>query len=554
MLGGELSKSKASKILDSNYPDVSDAMDALAANDRQFIKLSRESGRRRPEKFYKITENGLRALLAVSMTSKESILISSQVFWRVILLLSVCSKQPISKEELDNYYRQFEESTLGYTPIYGYFFQSYFFDSMLDNWIQNLSNNSATQKVIECLAINRSITLNELIKKTSLKKEEIIEILKNNSLQADLGLTTLSSEHKVPSDFDVQKQYYTNIISHALINKTSNTYELSLFGVMLMFSLIRYHYVGIDTNRPHSTKVLDLFYNDIKPNMYCDIIAKNYSEKLPLIFEKWNFLQNQLGFLLYDSFDFLIYKKDGKSTASSIWIGGNKEFYEDIQALASNTRYHLTPLYVNGKTTLDNFQRNPSIMNDLRINPLRRKLYEIEELLSADIPLTKFPDQNSLSFANESEAARLYRVKTIEDIFKEELTFLFYLNLNTIAFSPYSKESFNPSNIDRSEREQWVAERKRMLDPGSPKDRLMAILTKDKEIKKWFTERISNIMNYQEQTFNTMSKFYNEILDSHKYIKRQQENKQIEENSRKSWDIFYKLEPHEYDIDKICSY
>jgi hypothetical protein len=42
-------------------------------------------------------------------------------------------------------------------------------------------------------------------------------------------------------------------------------------------------------------------------------------------------------------------------------------------------------------------------MNDLRINP----------------------DQNSLSFANESESERLYRVKTIEDIFKEELTLHF---------------------------------------------------------------------------------------------------------------------------------
>jgi hypothetical protein len=93
-----------------------------------------------------------------------------------------------------------------------------------------------------------------------------------------------------------------------------------------------------------------------------------------------------------------------------------------------------------------------------------------------------------------------------------------------------------------------------MLDPGSPKDRLMAILTKDNDIKKWFTERISDIMNYREQTFNKMSKFYDEILDSHKYIKRRQENKQSEENSEKSRDIFYKLETHEYDIDKICSY
>jgi hypothetical protein len=131
---------------------------------------------------------------------------------------------------------------------------------------------------------------------------------------------------QVSSDIDVNKQYYINIISHALISRTGNTYELSLFGVMLVISLIRYHYMEIDKDRLHK---------DMKPNEYCDLIAKNYTEKLRLIFGKWNFLQGQLGFLLYDSFDFLIYKKAGsESTGNSNWIVGNKEFYDDIEALA----------------------------------------------------------------------------------------------------------------------------------------------------------------------------------------------------------------------------
>ena len=244
-----MSKTKAKKILDSNYSDVSDAMDALAANES--INLSREAGIRRPEKFYKITENGLRDLLAINMTFKDHIINTSIVFWKVIALLSICSKQPISYEELDDYYKQFERNSLGHSAIYGYFFQSNFFDIMLDNWLQNLSKSFATQMVIECLAIYRSITLDELIKKTGLKENEIIAVLHNHTVQTDLDLPAVNSESKVSSDFDVNKHYYINFISHALITKTGNTYELSLFGVMLVISLIRYHYMGIDSDRPH---------------------------------------------------------------------------------------------------------------------------------------------------------------------------------------------------------------------------------------------------------------------------------------------------------------
>jgi len=149
------------------------------------------------------------------------------------------------------------------------------------NWIQNLSEAFATQKVIECLAINRSITLEELIIKTDLKEDEIIAVLHNHTIFY-LDPQAINSTSQVSSDIEVNKQYYINFISHALITKAGNTYELSLFGVMLMISLIRYHYMTMDTDRTHNsttTKTV-LLYNDMKPNEYCDLITKNYNEKL----------------------------------------------------------------------------------------------------------------------------------------------------------------------------------------------------------------------------------------------------------------------------------
>ena len=317
-LQGEVSKTRASKVLGSNYSDVSDAMDALAANDRQFIKRSRETGRRRPEKFYKITENGLRALFAFDMPPDD--------FWRLMILLSICNKQPISYEELNDYYKQFERNYFGHSAIYGYFFLSYFLDLIRDNFVQSLSESkvSVIQMIIECLAINRSLTLPELIKKTCLKENEIITILNNHTIHTDLNLPA-KSRNPYTSIHDLRKEYYVNFISHSLIiiNKSDvgNTYELSLFGVMLMIFLIRSHYLATYNNRSdkgdNTTKALSLFHNELRPDEYCDRIAKNYKEKLPLIFERWDFLKRQLGGLLYENLDFLIYEKARFKSARS---------------------------------------------------------------------------------------------------------------------------------------------------------------------------------------------------------------------------------------------
>jgi hypothetical protein len=457
---------------------------------------------------------------------------------------------------------------LGHSAWHGYFLQSRFFDITLDSWLQNIKN-SATQMVIECLAINGSITLDDLIRKTGLQKDKVIEILQNLSVQTNPSpLLGSNSGSKVPSDFDIQKQYYSDFISHALISKTNDTYGLSLFGVMLMISLIRYHFIETDNSTPHldgtTQKRPILFYKDQfhAAKGYLDVIARNYKKKLPLIFEKWDFLRDQLGSYLNNSFDFIIYKNNGANrTDDSVWIGGDREFYEDIQALASNTRYHLSPMYTNGKKTFDLFLKSEGMeksrldIMDPRLIPIRQKLHYMEAIFRTDIPLTKSTNENHLSFANESESQRLTRLNIIESIFAEELTFLFYLNLNTIAFSGNIQHSNQSRDVKltQDEIEQYATEQNQAFSEmsylGSPIERLMAILTKDKEIEQWFTERIGDIMHYRKQTLNKMTEFYDKILDSHKYIKKDQSKPNI----RNSKEIEISIYPEEYDIRKICS-
>jgi hypothetical protein len=190
---------------------------------------------------------------------------------------------------------------------------------------------------------------------------------------------------------------------------------------------------------------------------------------------------------------------------------------------------------------MDKFGRCVDIMHP-RMIPLRQKLYEIGIIFDADIP-----SPGTVSFAIEAESQRLQRVKIIEGIFAKELTFLFYLNLNTLIISNRGLHlnEFSPLGVPSSELTQWVLEKRKEM--SSPKERLIAILAKDNDIKEWFSERIGDIMHYREQTSNLMSEFYNEILDPTKYIKK-------ERNDQLNEEIKVKITIEEYDVNKICSY
>ncbi len=565
-ISGQLSKKKVAHILSANYPDVSDAMGALLSKD--FIKLSakvRTSGQN-PEKFYKITERGLRALLDVRLLQDE--------FWRAITLLCVCSKNPISQKEFEDYYHKFERNLLGHFNIHGYFFLTPLFDNILDRWLQTHDINSVSlpQKVIECLAFNTPLTMQKLVEEIGATEEDILEVLSSYSIQknppqsSSLCIPARKVAQSDINDKEKTKIYYDFIFHILIVAKETNTgvsYELSLFGVMLAIALIRYHFRGMDTmchtgaSNNDDTGKLNLFYKRIDQKEYCDTIARNYKDKIPLIFGKWNILKSQLGkIILYDSFDFLIYKNENQSKdiKTSIWLGGYKEFYNDIQTLTYNAITKLSIIYISGTTILKEYEECQSwIANDPRTIQVYNKLRETGEILKyARIAYILEELRTGNAFPDQLQDGNLYTMndfKNIENVFRDELCFLFYLNLNTGLLSySYKASSYRLEQgmlIVPHEADEQNQELSRL---GTPRQRLMAVLTKDKDIKRWFSTWIAGIIEYRSQTSDKMYEFYDQLIKSHENMK---DEDFVPGTDRRATISFH---PEEYDITKICSY
>src|SRR5947209_973496 len=129
LMNGSLSKSGVEGKLAANYPDVSDAMDDLIRKKLIifFGEEERKSGR--PERYYRITELGIRAALAEELNPYE--------FWTAIISLCNSEKQ-ISQGEFDEFYRSFEYKHIGHTIRHGFYSHLIFFDKMLDIWFKEI--------------------------------------------------------------------------------------------------------------------------------------------------------------------------------------------------------------------------------------------------------------------------------------------------------------------------------------------------------------------------------------------------------------------------------
>jgi DNA-binding PadR family transcriptional regulator len=565
VLSGQLSKKKVTQQLDANYPDISNAMDALLA--KKFIRLSvkYQTSGRNPEKFYKITEKGLRALLEIRLSAEE--------FWRSIILLCMSSEKPITQKDFEDHYKKFERNFLGHFNIHGYFFLTPLFDNIVDQWLLLQAQDdshlvSLSQKVIECLALNGPLTMDKLVQKTAGSKEQdLLKILDNYSIQS------VSTNIAAQSDTNINKRkiYYDFILHTLIVSKeiadVGVIYELSLFGVMLAISIISYHFTGMDTFRQSSLynnnndvmPKLKLFYNDIDQKEYYDIIAKNYKDKIPLVFGKWDFLKSELGAIIYDSFDFLIYKSSRSDNMDkSIWSLGNKEFYDEIQELTYNAIGRLSPIHAFGTIMLREYEEcQPWIANNPRIIPVYNKLREIGEVLKyADIAFILEGLRKGDSLPPQSQDRNLYTIndiKNIENIFRDELCFLFYLSLNTVIMPPTYKKSFPQPRLEQGMiivPPGFKEAAPEIFRVGSLPKRLIAILAKDKDIKRWFSAWIGGIIEYRSQTSDQMSEFYKKVINSN--LRNMEKGKfDSKADKKRATTTYYYHE--EYDITKICS-
>ena len=179
LLDGEQSKTTAFQRMKSHYyPDISKAVDELLK--LTFIEKTREDNEtlssergHKPEKFYKITANGLNALLKIFT------LLSPQQFWETAFLFSIKQENYI-KNEFERIYSKYERNIIGYYSNNGYLTKPFSINLLFQKWykvnyiLDNVDSVFApeSQIILECLARNRISNFKSISRKNTDPKNE----------------------------------------------------------------------------------------------------------------------------------------------------------------------------------------------------------------------------------------------------------------------------------------------------------------------------------------------------------------------------------------------
>jgi hypothetical protein len=398
---------------------------------------------------------------------------------------------------------------------------------MCSKWLQKNDRNndeevSLAQKVIEILALYSKIDLKELIKKSASSEKEVLKILKNIT---SLGYHYSDIHYETDEDyFGSFSEEYLDFLWHCIVivkcnDNDSTIYELSLFGIIMVMSLIRLH----DEGRA------ELFHN-IPLQDYYEKIASNYRDKLPLIFRKWNLLKIKLGAWSAYNFD-IILDEESRSIAldAPVIMQGNKEFYQNMQAMTLCNTEQLAKVFAIGNMTFEKYQHNKSSYlleekkkrkengdNNQKTFVVYQKVEEIG-ILNKWVNPKVFRGR---SIIEEQKNFIKIKPEFLEKSFVQEITFLYYLNLNNDPYVPLIFPNIYTSKVVES---MLILIKK--LNKGtindlislhdlrtSPKVRLLTILKRDEEIRKWFSSWLKDLVNYQKLAAETMSQFYDEIV------------------------------------------
>jgi hypothetical protein len=550
-LSGELSKVKAEAVLKSHgcfHADILHSFEMLEEKGFIYGSRFRKPHLGRPERYYRITTDGLKALIADDPTPEN--------FWKVLLGFCHHNEEIVSLSKVDELYKFFIDKYLEYSSVYGYSFQIDSFNNVCEKWInKNVLKHDVIvtdQKVLEALALlEPPVTLDILSKKIGESVDDIEKILskyipvphKPLLIPAEGFTKNYFKTHKIyntesPGDFLLR---YTVVVKKGL--KDNILLQLSLFGIILVLTLVRYNDMG---RLKHG-----LYFSNITYEQYYDQIASNYKNKLPLIFGKWYLLKQILKVFAAYNFDTILDKETrSRSMDKLLLAGGKKELYDSNRAIGLHTQKQIGELQVKGLEILLNYMSNPARYvllseNNMRadndnltkIEALYAKLHEITTLLSS--PLKYDPTsyiemltQGSIDKSTATQLSRFYEIDNIDELFGNEITSLYYLSMfneNTFqvihptnyynglmskAKSNLKQKSLsiNDKELDHLQKQKQKEEDRYSIMPDSlglpPKERLVSILESDDTIREWFSKWLGDLLNYQNKTMNII---YDEI-------------------------------------------
>ena len=375
----------------------------------------------RPRVYYEITNEGLKQLI-----SDKSI--SGLQFWKILVDYSLNQDRMLTSDKLDELLQIFIWRHLKYRD---HGFTTYFeiFHTIYNKWLMervSVSNRvSVIQKVLEVLAINPKISLNDLVEKVAEPEANVKEVLSlySSSQRSLIDTDIINNDYsKENSDFIIR-----NIITANQEKDGDLTYELSLFGVMLT--------------------LLILLYNDMKKlkhgiyikkysfKKYCDKIAYNYSHKLPLVFGKWDRLRQILQ--VFAIYNFVVLLPDGlinnESNSLSVIMEGNEEIFQGVRKILQYNKRLMQDLLNAGLEVLGDYflvRFDLSVLKHLKNDASFQRINLIcalaEEIMILLNPLWyRYPRLSLITFTAQDPNRIL---KHMEESFADEISACYYMN------------------------------------------------------------------------------------------------------------------------------
>ena len=299
---------KTNRSVRHHRPDILDGFEFLRT-EGSIVKLNTDPGqgkvykKGRPQKYYAITEYGLKKLIADKR-------ISNIQFWKA--LRGYCSNNEtiLTLDRLEEFLLIFMNHYVKYR-YHGFTLYSDDFLKVCNNLfkerIQISGRISTFQKVLEILAINPKIAFNELVEKVDESESKVNKVLSLYSYRP----RSLQDNDIIKNDYGKENSDFIaeNIITINHESSDGLTYELSLFGVMYTLLVILYNSKGKLKQGLHLKEYLF--------EEYCDKIAYNYNHKLPLIFGKWAHLRRILQVFAIYNFDVVLLDESPIESGSS---------------------------------------------------------------------------------------------------------------------------------------------------------------------------------------------------------------------------------------------
>jgi hypothetical protein len=484
---GPLSKKMIEKITGHHGADISRAVDFLKKSGMisgpfriapSIGKPPRKGNLGRPHLVYIVSFNGMNDILSTSSASE---------FWKMLSTISYYRKEKVDQAAVNKTYESYLKINLGYSSMYLSDFRLDYVNLYCEKWYERVCkpgmNGPIIEKILKVLAINRSLTVDEISKLISESVSETEEAVGILSYVQD---TSFKNHDGITTDLP-----FFQSIEVAPLKFGGEQYRLTLVGILLVLFII--HKRAKETKHPNlidSKYTIDEFYMKI---------AESYNDKLSLIFGKWLKLRHNLAIMSILNLDIIL---DKKFRHDSLTSSGNATIYNSLRSIFTDSRAFLTDLQSSGFFEMMNIVGANYLKIDLDYEKARKiiwkRLLPVYELwLKLTLVVTekvydykfikqKLSKDEDLETGGLAESIRTYSMKTTEKSLENEITTLYYMNLN----DPY-KFNIMPSNysLNNVKRIQNSIE-------ASPLHKLSSLLHDDRRIRDHLENMLQDVINY----------------------------------------------------------